>query len=78
MRVGRGRHRGVWAGPGQRRARRPIEAQDAPSAAAGNATIYAPGLTLTVEPGIPIPNLSGIRAEKTVAVTQDCVVVLTA
>lgn len=44
----------------------------------GNATLTAPGLTFTVEPGIYIPNLGGLRVEENVAVTKDGVDLLTA
>jgi Xaa-Pro aminopeptidase len=55
-----------------------IEGHEAPSVVTGNGLITTPGLTFTVEPGIYVPNLGGVRVEENVAVTQDGVDVLTA
>lgn len=55
-----------------------IEGHEAPSVVTGNATITTPGLTFTVEPGIYVPKLGGVRVEENVAVMQEGVDVLTA
>jgi Xaa-Pro dipeptidase len=55
-----------------------IEGHEAPSVVTGNAMVTTPGLTFTLEPGIYIPNLGGVRVEENVAVTKDGVDVLTA
>jgi Xaa-Pro dipeptidase len=55
-----------------------IEGHEWPSVVTGNRIRTVPGLTFTVEPGIYIPNLGGVRVEENVAVTADGVDVLTA
>jgi Xaa-Pro dipeptidase len=55
-----------------------IEGHEAPSVVTGNSTLAAPGLTFTVEPGIFMQGLGGVRVEENVAVTPDGVDVLTA
>ena len=55
-----------------------IEGHEWPSVVTGSGLVALPGLTFTVEPGIYIPNLGGVRVEENVAVTQDGVDVLTA
>jgi Xaa-Pro dipeptidase len=54
-----------------------IEGHEAPSVVTGNATVARSGLTFTVEPGIYLPNLWGVRVEENVAVTPHGVDVLT-
>jgi Xaa-Pro dipeptidase len=55
-----------------------IEGHEAPSVVTGNSMLTAPGLTFTVEPGIYLPNLGGVRVEENVVVTPDGVDILTA
>jgi Xaa-Pro dipeptidase len=55
-----------------------IEGHEWPSVVTGNRIRTTPGLTFTVEPGIYIPNLGGVRVEENVAVTPDGVDILTA
>jgi len=55
-----------------------IEGHEWPSVVTGNRIIATAGLTFTVEPGIYIPRLGGVRVEENVAVTPDAVDILTA
>ncbi len=55
-----------------------IEGHEWPSVVTGNRLAASPGLTFTVEPGIYIPNLGGVRVEENVAVTADGADILTA
>lgn len=75
------------SGDDKRRARRhmplrpaqePTEGHEAPSVVTGNATVTAPGFTFTVERGIHIENLGGVRVPQNVAGTKDGVDVLAA
>jgi len=55
-----------------------IEGHEWPSVVTGSSLVAEPGLTFTVEPGIYIPELGGVRVEENIAVTASGVDVLTA
>jgi Xaa-Pro dipeptidase len=55
-----------------------IDGHESPSVVTGNTMVAEPGLTFTVEPGIYLPALGGVRVEENVAVTQNGLDVLTA
>jgi len=48
-----------------------IEVHEAPSISSRDNTILQPGMVITVEPGIYIPNLGGVRIEDDVLVTEN-------
>ncbi|MBQ3553038.1 MAG: aminopeptidase P family protein [Clostridia bacterium] len=48
-----------------------LEVHESPAAAKGNETILRPGMTITVEPGIYIEGLGGVRIEDCCIVTED-------
>ena len=54
-----------------------LEAHEGPYIVKGNQSRLEPGMTFTVEPGIYIPNLGGVRFEDDVWITEDSVVSLT-
>ncbi|MFB3817796.1 MAG: M24 family metallopeptidase [Candidatus Methylomirabilales bacterium] len=55
-----------------------IEGHEWPSVVTGNPIVTSPGLTFTVEPGIYVPELGGVRVEENIAVSESGVDVLTA
>lgn len=48
-----------------------LETHEEPDMKAGDRTSLAPGMTFTVEPGIYLPEVGGVRVEDDVAVTED-------
>lgn len=48
-----------------------LDIHEAPSVSAGSAAILAPGTVVTVEPGVYVAGLGGVRIEDTVVVTTD-------
>lgn len=54
-----------------------IEIHEAPWVIKNEATILVPGMVITVEPGIYIPNLGGVRIEDDILVTRDGYQILT-
>ncbi len=48
-----------------------LETHEPPYIVEGNQELLAPGMTFTVEPGIYLPDVGGVRIEDDVAVTQD-------
>jgi Xaa-Pro dipeptidase len=54
-----------------------IEGHEWPSVVTGNPILTSPGLTFTVEPGIYVPELGGVRVEENIAVSASGVDVLT-
>jgi Xaa-Pro aminopeptidase len=54
-----------------------LEIHEPPRIGSGETTRLAPGMVITIEPGIYLPGRFGIRIEDTVAVTQTGVQVIT-
>lgn len=54
-----------------------IEIHEAPWVIKNQSTILVPGMVITVEPGIYIPNLGGVRIEDDILVTKDGYQILT-
>lgn len=48
-----------------------LEVHEAPAVASGSTAILAPGVVVTVEPGVYLPGRGGVRVEDTVVVTPD-------
>ncbi|BCX03553.1 MAG: peptidase M24 [Candidatus Roseilinea sp.] len=48
-----------------------LEGHEPPYMVAGDATVLQPGMTFTVEPGIYIPGIGGVRIEDDVLITED-------
>ncbi len=48
-----------------------LDAHEAPFMVAGDKTVLQPGMTFTVEPGIYLPGLGGVRIEDDVVITAD-------
>jgi len=54
-----------------------LEVHELPQIATGNQAVLQPGMVFTVEPGIYIPGLGGVRIEDNVAITDTGAEVLT-
>jgi len=48
-----------------------LDVHEAPSVSAGATAILSPGVVVTVEPGVYLAGVGGVRIEDTVVVTQD-------
>jgi Xaa-Pro aminopeptidase len=48
-----------------------LEIHEAPAVGRGSAATLEPGMTLTVEPGVYLPGIGGVRIEDTVMITPD-------
>jgi Xaa-Pro aminopeptidase len=48
-----------------------LDIHEAPSVGAGSTAILAPGAVVTVEPGVYLPGIGGVRIEDTLVVTDD-------
>ena len=48
-----------------------LDIHELPSVRAGNTAILQPGHVITVEPGIYLPGVGGVRVEDMVVVTDD-------
>lgn len=54
-----------------------LEVHELPNIAAGDKTVLEPGMVFTIEPGIYIPGMGGVRIEDNVVVTESGLDVLT-
>ena len=48
-----------------------LDIHEAPSVGPGSTAILDPGVVVTVEPGVYLPGIGGVRIEDTVVVTED-------
>jgi Xaa-Pro aminopeptidase len=48
-----------------------LDIHEAPAVGPGSTAILAPGVVVTVEPGVYLPGVGGVRIEDTVVVTED-------